>query len=81
MAQNEMRAKPALPVRVRSMEGLGTSASLRCSSVLDGQDALAKALPRTCPFVMALKPETHAGIRPLSNLFAFSPRATLSVAS
>ena len=26
MAQNEMKAKPALPERVRSMEGLGLSA-------------------------------------------------------
>ena len=25
MAQNEMRAKPALPERVRSMEGLGVA--------------------------------------------------------
>ena len=27
MAQNEMRAKPALPERVRSMEGLGVAVS------------------------------------------------------
>ena len=33
LAQNEMKAKPALPERVRSMEGLGVSvwnASLVC---------------------------------------------------
>ena len=28
MAQNEMRAKPALPERVRSMEGLGVEATV-----------------------------------------------------
>ena len=33
MAQNEMRAKPALPERVRSMEGLGVTL---CEPALDG---------------------------------------------
>ena len=28
MAQNEMKTKPALPERVRSMEGLGVGAAL-----------------------------------------------------
>ena len=30
MAQNEMKAKPALPERVRSMEGLGVAVRWRC---------------------------------------------------
>ena len=31
MAQNEMEAKPALPERVRSMEGLGVNAAQRAN--------------------------------------------------
>ena len=34
MAQNEMRAKPALPERVRSMEGLGGCVLLRARILL-----------------------------------------------
>ena len=37
LAQNEMRAKPALPERVRSMEGLGVMAAVRCATSLGGE--------------------------------------------
>ena len=41
MAQNEMKAKPALPERVRSMEGLGVSVEgffgLHCQTVAVAQ--------------------------------------------
>ena len=40
MAQNEMKAKPALPERVRSMEGLGVT-------VHSSQIARCYKLPRT----------------------------------
>ena len=35
MAQNEMKAKPALPERVRSMEGLGVSSHIGPELLLD----------------------------------------------
>ena len=35
MAQNEMKAKPALPKRVRSMKGLGVTAADEQNSVMD----------------------------------------------
>ena len=58
MAQNEMKAKPALPERVRSMEGLGVSvwnASLACIARL-------QLLPR-CQATKALRERERPGLR------------------
>ena len=44
MAQNEMEAKPALPERVRSMEGLGVAA--RRARAGAAVQAIAKVVPR-----------------------------------
>ena len=58
MAQNEMKAKPALPERVRSMEGLGVNVALRMLIVFwqryliaaaKGEQILLKAKELTAP--------------------------------
>ena len=46
MAQNEMKAKPALPERVRSMEGLGVGLLARMTRMVAGATALAVGIVR-----------------------------------
>ena len=63
MAQNEMKAKPALPERVRSMEGLGRTATdvgekvpskLRCTALDDSSPDDAKVGKKLADYQAAI---------------------------
>ena len=66
MAQNEMRAKPALPERVRSMEGLGgaggaAALALAAETLVESEqrDTLSVEIVFTTDSVPELRPIRH----------------------